>query len=92
MNRLTLKPIPTPSILWYSRQTLCPSQVKLTAKELEALEWIAIGKSAWEVSRILSKSESTVNFHLTNIRRKFGVNSVRLALVKAIEQGVIVLH
>lgn len=92
MNRLIYKPIAIPLILWDSKQAICPSPVRLTAKELEALEWIAIGKSAWEMSRILGKSEAAVNFHLSNIRRKFGVNSVRLALVKAIEQGVIVLH
>lgn len=67
-------------------------KVVLTVKEQECLEWAVRGKSAWEVSRILDKSEAAVNFHLCNIRRKFGVNSLRSALVKAIEQGLIVLH
>jgi len=66
--------------------------VKLTTKEREALEWMALGKSAWEVSRILGKSEAAVNFHLCNIRRKFNVTTLRSALVKAIEQGIILLH
>ncbi|WP_426142855.1 helix-turn-helix domain-containing protein [Pseudomonas sp. DWP3-1-2] len=65
--------------------------VQLTAKEHEVLEWAARGKSAWEISRIQGRSEATVNFHMCNIRRKFGVNSLRAALMKAIEQRVILL-
>jgi LuxR family quorum-sensing transcriptional regulator LasR len=92
MSQLTHKPAATPSAHWESMQQTPLSPIKLTLKEQETLEWIAVGKSAWEVSRILGKSEAAVNFHLCNIRRKFGVNSLRLALVMAIEQGVIVLN
>ena len=92
MKRLNQKTvtIPCPSSLAAPK----PEHVKviLTAKEQETLEWIFRGKSAWEVSRILDKTESAVNFHLGNIRRKFGVNSMRSAVIMAIEQGLIVLH
>lgn len=91
MNRLTQKPAATVSD-WQSMQAKGTLPVKLTTKELETLEWMALGKSAWEVSRILGKSEAVVNFHLCNIRRKFEVTTLRSALVKAIEQGVILLH
>ena len=91
MNRLNQKPA-TSSIDFQSTQTKETPSVKLTTKERETLEWMALGKSAWEVSRILGKSEAAVNFHLCNIRRKFEVTSLRSALVKAIEQGVILLH
>jgi LuxR family quorum-sensing transcriptional regulator LasR len=91
MNRLNQKPA-TSSIDFQSTQTKETPSVKLTTKERETLEWMALGKSAWEVSRILGKSEAAVNFHLCNIRRKFNVTTLRSALVKAIEQGIILLH
>ncbi|WP_122359620.1 LuxR C-terminal-related transcriptional regulator, partial [Pseudomonas coronafaciens] len=43
--------------------------VQLTIKERQVLEWVAIGKSAWEISRIQGCSEATVHFHTSNIRR-----------------------
>lgn len=66
--------------------------VQLTGKEHEVLHWAALGKSAWEIARIQGRSEAAVNHHMCNIRRKFGVNSIRAALMIAIKQGVIFLH
>ncbi|RAI62649.1 helix-turn-helix transcriptional regulator [Pseudomonas fluorescens] len=64
----------------------------LSAKEQEILKWCAIGKSSWEIGRILNCSEAGVNYHFCNIRRKFGVNSRWLALIKALEMGMIHLE
>lgn len=64
--------------------------VKLTARELECLKWVAAGKSSWEVSRILGRSEATVNFHMANIMRKFDVQTRQQAVVKAIKQGLVI--
>ncbi|WP_419210584.1 LuxR family transcriptional regulator [Pseudomonas syringae] len=69
-----------------------PATVQLTAKERQVLEWVALGKSAWEISRIQGCSEATVHFHTSNIRRKFGVTSLKAALVMAIRQGVILVE
>lgn len=66
-----------------------PGPVKLTAKETEVLLWAAKGKSVWEISRIQERSEAAINFHMCNIRRKFGVSTLRAALVLAITQGLI---
>ncbi|WP_412093185.1 helix-turn-helix transcriptional regulator [Pseudomonas viridiflava] len=66
--------------------------VHLTPKEREALHWSMLGKTAWETSRIQDCSEAAINFHLCNIRRKFGVCTMRAAVVKAIEQGVVQLN
>ncbi|WP_426168631.1 helix-turn-helix transcriptional regulator [Pseudoduganella sp. R-34] len=63
--------------------------VKLTARELECLKWVAAGKSSWEVSRILGRSEATVNFHLANIMRKFDVSTRQQAIVKSIAAGLV---
>lgn len=62
---------------------------RLTARELECLQWSATGKSSWEISTILNISESAVNFHMANIRSKFNVSSRRQAVVQAIRFGLI---
>jgi LuxR family transcriptional regulator, quorum-sensing system regulator LasR len=62
---------------------------QLTPRERECLNWTARGKSTWEISHILSCSEAAVNFHVKNIRAKFGVNSRRAAAVIAAQLGLI---
>jgi DNA-binding CsgD family transcriptional regulator len=66
-------------------------KAKLTAKETKILMWCFKGKTTWEIARIESCAESTVNFHFANIRRKFDVNSRGSALLKAIESGAIIV-
>jgi len=63
--------------------------VPLTARELECLKWSVTGKSSWDIGQILNCTESGVNFHFKNIRRKFGTSTRRQALVKAIGLGII---
>jgi LuxR family quorum-sensing transcriptional regulator LasR len=61
----------------------------LTKRELEVIKWVMAGKSSWEISRITDCAEATINFHIANIRQKFGVNTRQQALVKAIALGII---
>lgn len=61
----------------------------ITRRELECLKWSAAGKSSWEIARILHCSESTVNFHFSNIRRKFDTATRQQAVVKAMRLGLI---
>lgn len=67
-------------------KTLIP---KLTPREYECLKWTAQGKSTWEIAKIFGCSEATVNFHMANIRAKFGVSSRSAAAVKATRMGLI---
>ena len=53
----------------------------LTERETEVLLWVMEGKTSWEIGRILSISERTVKFHLSNIYRKFGVTTRAQAIV-----------
>lgn len=62
---------------------------QLTAKETQVLLWCFKGKTSWEIAKIQNCSESTVNFHFSNIRRKYSVSSRNAALLKAIEAGTI---
>ncbi len=65
--------------------------IRLTLREKVVLQWSAAGKTSWEIAHILQCSESAVNFHFCNIRRKFGVSSRSAALLKAVSQGLIEL-
>lgn len=63
--------------------------VHITTRELECLKWGAMGKSSWEIGCLLNCSEATVNFHFSNIRRKFNTHSRHQAVVRAINLGLI---
>ncbi|OAI94282.1 helix-turn-helix transcriptional regulator [Pseudomonas putida] len=66
--------------------------IRLTLRETVVLQWSAEGKTSWEIAHILQCSESAVNFHFCNIRRKFGVTSRSAAMLKALDQGLIKLR
>lgn len=72
-----------------ARQSGDEDKPHLTPRELEVLNWVMVGKSSWEISRITRCAEATVNFHMANIRQKFKVNTRQQALVRAISLGII---
>lgn len=52
----------------------CKDQLHLLSpREKEVLGWLRMGKTSWDVSKILRISERTVNYHVNNIMRKLGV-------------------
>lgn len=62
----------------------------LTDRELEALTWVARGKSSIDIAVLMNVSERTVNFHVNNVIRKLGVATrvqaaIRCALLGLIE-------
>ena len=65
------------------------TRVTLSQRQQECLLWTACGKTAWEIGEILSISERTVVFHLQCAKKKFGVYSKHMAVVKAIMHGLI---
>lgn len=62
---------------------------KLTERRRKILELIAQGKSNWDISVILSISESTVKDHVANILKTLNVNSRQQAIVKGLFYGEI---
>jgi LuxR family quorum-sensing transcriptional regulator LasR len=72
-----------------SQESPQPKEIKLTAREQECLKWTALGKSSWEIAQIVQCTEAGVNYHFCNIRRKFGVRSRWIAMVMALQQGLI---
>ncbi|WP_346838609.1 autoinducer binding domain-containing protein [Microbulbifer sp. SAOS-129_SWC] len=65
------------------------TEIGLTRRESECLHWAAAGKTSWEISRILSCAEATVNFHFRNVIHKLGVSNRRQAVARALSLGLI---
>lgn len=63
--------------------------VNLTNREMEVLSWIASGKSDWQIGQILKISQKTVNYHVENVKRKYGVATRVQAVVEAMRQGTL---
>lgn len=55
------------------------NHVYLTAREMEFIRWMAQGKTAWEIAKIMGISARTVEAHSENIKRK--LNCVKLQQV-----------
>jgi DNA-binding CsgD family transcriptional regulator len=63
--------------------------VAMTSREREVLRWTAEGKTAFEISQILTVSERTVNFHINNVVLKLGASNKTQAAVKAAALGML---
>lgn len=48
---------------------------QLTPRQLEVLELVARGKTNKEIAAVLSRSEGTVEVHVTNLLRKYGASN-----------------
>lgn len=79
------------SLRHMNRKSAANPLVQLTQREVECLKWSAAGKSSWDIGQILNCTEATINYHFSNIRRKFSTTSRREAVVKAIALGLITL-
>jgi DNA-binding NarL/FixJ family response regulator len=65
------------------------SRIRLSDREIEALTWVARGKTSAEIAQILGTSKRTVDFHLDNARGKLGVANRTEAAMKAAQNGLI---
>jgi len=61
----------------------------LTEREVQVLKWLSVGKSNWEISRILRISEGTVEKHMAAIAGKMDVSNRTHAVAEALRTGVI---
>jgi DNA-binding CsgD family transcriptional regulator len=61
----------------------------LTQRELEVLKWLRQGKSSWEISVIIQRSERVVNFHVKNLVFKLGAVNRLQAMAIAMEMGLV---
>lgn len=73
-----------------ARESPAPADQKsLTHRESQCLLWAAVGKTSWEIAKILNISERTTVFHFTNAAAKLGAVNRRQAVVRAIALGFI---
>src|ERR1700761_2650906 len=66
-----------------------PPPVRLTPREADVLQWIAEGKSDWEISKILHVSEHLVDKRARQIRVKFGAANRTQAVAQALRHRII---
>lgn len=64
-------------------------RAKITGRELEVLKWIVEGKSTWEISVILNRSERVIKWHINNIMRKLSALNRTHAATIALRQKII---
>jgi DNA-binding NarL/FixJ family response regulator len=67
-----------------ARSEIWPKNIALAKRQVEALTWVARGKTSEEIARILGVSKPTVEFHVNNARIKLGVATRSEAVAKAI--------
>jgi DNA-binding CsgD family transcriptional regulator len=61
----------------------------MSEREIEALTWVARGKTRDEIAEIMCIAKRTVEFHIDNAQSKLGVQSRVEAAVKATILGLI---
>lgn len=92
-----------PHALLFSRHLLAACQAlieaerdrmgpRLSPREVECLSWAAMGKTTWEISRVLDISEHTVIYHLRNTVTKLGAVNRQQAIAKSIRLGLVGGH
>lgn len=61
--------------------------ILLTPREVECLQWAAIGKTSAEIGAILGLTERTANFHIKNACTKLDVCNRQAAITLALRAG-----
>lgn len=65
-----------------------PPREILSARELECLRWVAVGKTDWEIGMILGLSPATIKFHLDRARGKLGTRTRAQAVARLALSGL----
>jgi DNA-binding NarL/FixJ family response regulator len=84
-----LATIITARLAGVARMELWPRLVDLNDREVEALTWVARGKTSAEIAQILGLSKRTIDFHIDNARSKLGAATRTQAVMKAADGGLI---
>jgi DNA-binding CsgD family transcriptional regulator len=62
---------------------------KLTPRELECMQWVAVGKTDWEIAQVLGISSSTAHFHVESAKKKLGLSSRTEAVARLTLYGLL---
>lgn len=63
--------------------------VKLSPREIEILKWAALGKTSYEMAKILNLSKRTIDAYFSNVHAKLGVVNRTQAVVRATQLGLL---
>ena len=63
---------------------------QLTRREIECLSWLAKGLHSAQIASELNVARTTVDFHLTNARRKLKSTTREQAIARAVAASIIV--
>jgi DNA-binding response OmpR family regulator len=66
-----------------ARTELWPKTIALNEREVEALTWVARGKTSADIAQILGLTKRTIDFHIDNARAKLGAATRTEAVLKA---------
>jgi LuxR family quorum-sensing system transcriptional regulator SolR len=65
------------------------ASARLSKREIEVLQWTAVGKTSGEISSILNIAERTVNYHINHTIAKLNVVNKTAAAIKAATLGLL---
>ncbi len=65
------------------------TKATLTEREKEVLQWLKVGRSTRDISKILNISERTVKFHVGNIVRRLNAENRTHAVAVAMGKGLL---
>ena len=68
------------------------NRVRLTERELECLNWVALGKTDVQIGEIIHRVATTSRFHVENAMTKLGANNRAQAVAIAMQLGIIRAH
>lgn len=89
-NYLAVEVLATSLYFFASRAAapwLTSANVELTQRERECLALVAQGKGDWTIGRVLGLSESTVHYHIEQLKRRLRVATRPQAVVQALLSG-----
>jgi DNA-binding response OmpR family regulator len=78
-----LATIITARLAGVARSDVWPKMVALNDREVEALTWVARGKTSAEIAQIIGLTKRTIDFHIDNARTKLGAATRTEAVIKA---------
>ena len=70
-------------------QSAAGPNAALSKREIEVLRWASLGKTSWEIGRILRIAETTVNFHVANAARKLDTRGRHATCARAVSLGLV---
>jgi LuxR family quorum sensing-dependent transcriptional regulator len=68
---------------------LSPELPPMTAREIECMRWVAVGKTNWEIGQVLGISQSTVHFHVESAKKKLNKTTRTEAVAVLVLHGLI---